>query len=98
MTAVEWLDGLELQTLTDELKEDIKAEFEIEKIKFAKYHVEQALKAIKDNICLEGLDHDYYSREISKEIDPHSETYEYGGLIRVYEPSIDEAYLLENIK
>lgn len=67
-------------------------------IEFAKHHVEKALKAVKDNICLEGLDHDYYSREISKEIDPHSEIYEYGGLIRVYEPSIDEAYLLENIK
>ncbi len=44
-TAEEWLEDLPLQTLTDELKEDIIDAFYADKIEFAKMHVEAALKA-----------------------------------------------------
>lgn len=51
-TAEEWLDSLPLQTLTDELKEDIKDTFYQEMIEFAKLHVEQALECASENVGL----------------------------------------------
>ena len=43
-TFEEWLNNLPIQTLTDELKEDILEKFEEEKIEFAKFHVKKALE------------------------------------------------------
>ena len=49
LCAEDWLDSLETQTLTDELKDDIKNEFEIDKIEFAKNEVRkiQVLQKLK---------------------------------------------------
>ncbi len=46
-TAEEWLNDLPLQTLTDELKEDIIEKFKLEKIEFAKSYTKFHLKLDK---------------------------------------------------
>lgn len=49
VTAIDWLENLPLQTLTDELKQDIIEQFEADRIRSVKEYVTEALKAAAEN-------------------------------------------------
>lgn len=55
MTAEYWLDNLPVQTLTDELKQEIIEQFEADRIRFAKQHVIAALKSAAENAQLDDI-------------------------------------------
>lgn len=98
-TAEDWLNDLPLQTLTDELKEDIIDKFEEEKIKFAKLHVKAALEAASEQAVNKVQPSDMEEWEIVPKVITSTDLEEHEDFwIEIDKNSILNSYPEDNIK